>query len=119
MDKLKTWAEKDFRAFSTKIKEKRFSAFWIILHCRAVYSDRDIILLDDPLSAVDAHVGKHIFFECIKKELAEKTVLFVTHQLQYLKDCDEVIMLKDGRIAEKGKHDDLMTHKGEYAELIK
>jgi len=90
-----------------------------MFYCRAVYSDRDIILLDDPLSAVDAHVGKHIFFECIKKELAGKTVLFVTHQLQYLKDCDEVIMLKDGRIAEKGKHDDLMTHKGEYAELIK
>lgn len=49
---------------------------------RAVYSNRDIFLLDDPLSAVDAHVGKHIFEECIKKELRGKSIILVTHQLQ-------------------------------------
>lgn len=49
---------------------------------RAVYSNHDIYLLDDPLSAVDAHVGRHIFEECIKKTLRGKTVLLVTHQLQ-------------------------------------
>lgn len=49
---------------------------------RAVYSNKDIFLLDDPLSAVDAHVGKHIFEECIKKELHGKSVILVTHQLQ-------------------------------------
>ncbi|KAK1802156.1 hypothetical protein P4O66_021827 [Electrophorus voltai] len=49
---------------------------------RAVYSNRDIFLLDDPLSAVDAHVGKHIFEECIKNELKGKSVILVTHQLQ-------------------------------------
>lgn len=51
---------------------------------RAVYSNRDIFLLDDPLSAVDAHVGKHIFEECIKKELKGKSVILVTHQLQVI-----------------------------------
>ncbi|KAG7258897.1 hypothetical protein CRUP_025519 [Coryphaenoides rupestris] len=51
---------------------------------RAVYSDRDIFLLDDPLSAVDAHVGKHIFEECIKKELRGKSIILVTHQLQVI-----------------------------------
>uniref|UniRef100_A0A3B4BKB0 ABC transporter domain-containing protein n=1 Tax=Periophthalmus magnuspinnatus TaxID=409849 RepID=A0A3B4BKB0_9GOBI len=50
---------------------------------RAVYSNRDIVLLDDPLSAVDAHVGKHIFEECIKKELHGKSVILITHQLQH------------------------------------
>lgn len=49
---------------------------------RAVYSNRQLYLLDDPLSAVDAHVGKHIFEECIKKALRGKTVVLVTHQLQ-------------------------------------
>ena len=76
-------------------------------------------MLDDPLSAVDAHVGKHIFFECIKTALADKTVIFVTHQLQYLKDCDEVILLKDGRIAEHGSHDQLVANNQDYSELIK
>ncbi|XP_076803635.1 ATP-binding cassette sub-family C member 5-like isoform X2 [Clavelina lepadiformis] len=85
---------------------------------RAVYSEREIVLLDDPLSAVDAHVGKHIFFECIKKILANRTVIFVTHQLQYLKDCDEVVMLKEGRITEYGQHNELMTNKSDYSELI-
>ncbi|KAF6027750.1 hypothetical protein EB796_013939 [Bugula neritina] len=49
---------------------------------RAVYSDSDIILLDDPLSAVDAMVGQHIFQHCLKGLLVNKTVLFVSHQLQ-------------------------------------
>jgi len=46
------------------------------------FSDSDIVLLDDPLSAVDAHVGQHIFTNCIKGLLKDKTVVFVTHQLQ-------------------------------------
>ena len=49
---------------------------------RALYADREIYLLDDPLSAVDAHVGLHIFTHCISSALKGKTVLFVTHQLQ-------------------------------------
>lgn len=51
---------------------------------RAVYADRDVYLLDDPLSAVDTHVGRHIFTQCIMGALRDKTVLFVTHQLQVI-----------------------------------
>ncbi|KAM9493789.1 ATP-binding cassette sub-family C member 12 [Clarias gariepinus] len=85
---------------------------------RAVYSNRDIFLLDDPLSAVDAHVGKHIFEECIKKELKGKTVILVTHQLQYLEFCDEVLLLHHGKIKEAGTHRELMMAQGRYAHLI-
>ncbi|XP_004417106.1 PREDICTED: ATP-binding cassette sub-family C member 11 [Odobenus rosmarus divergens] len=85
---------------------------------RAVYSDRELYLLDDPLSAVDTLIGKHIFEECIKKMLRRKTVILVTHQLQYLAFCDQIIFLEDGKICEKGIHDELIQKKGRYAELI-
>lgn len=55
---------------------------------RAVYSDADVYLMDDCLSAVDAHVGRHIFEECFKRMLAGKTRLIATHQLQYLPQAD-------------------------------
>jgi len=53
-----------------------------------VYKQADIYLLDDPLSAVDTHVGKALFEQCITGFLRNKTVVLVTHQLQYLKDVN-------------------------------
>ncbi|XP_037602742.1 multidrug resistance-associated protein 9-like [Sebastes umbrosus] len=85
---------------------------------RAVYSNRDIFLLDDPLSAVDAHVGKHIFEECIKKGLQGKSVILITHQLQYLEFCDDILVLDDGEVREAGNHQALMEANGRYAQLI-
>ncbi|KAF6287407.1 ATP binding cassette subfamily C member 11 [Rhinolophus ferrumequinum] len=85
---------------------------------RAVYSDREVYLLDDPLSAVDAHVGKHVFEECIKKTLRGKTVVLVTHQLQYLEFCDQIVLLEEGKICEKGIHSELLQKKGQYAHFI-
>ncbi|XP_027870979.1 multidrug resistance-associated protein 9 isoform X1 [Xiphophorus couchianus] len=85
---------------------------------RAVYANKDIYLLDDPLSAVDAHVGKHIFEECIKKELQGKSVILVTHQLQYLEFCDDILVLEEGEVREAGNHQALMKANGRYAQLI-
>lgn len=65
---------------------------------RAVYADADIYLLDDPLSAVDTRVGKHLFQECIKKYLDGKTRILVTHQLQFLKEADVIIMMDEVRL---------------------
>ncbi|KAA6397284.1 MAG: putative ABC transporter C family member 5 [Streblomastix strix] len=65
---------------------------------RAVYSDRDIYILDDPLSAVDAHVGRHLFEECIDGRLKMKTRLLMTNQLQFLERADNIILIKGGRI---------------------
>lgn len=69
---------------------------------RAVYSDADIFLLDDPLSALDAHVGKNIFENCLCKYLGKKTILLVTHQLQHLSKCDQILLLEHGKIIESG-----------------
>ncbi|KNE56750.1 hypothetical protein AMAG_02529 [Allomyces macrogynus ATCC 38327] len=84
---------------------------------RAVYANADIILLDDPLSAVDQAVGRHIFTECIKGHLKGRTVVMVTHQLQYLHEVDKVLHLKDGKIARYGTFTELMEEE-EFAELI-
>ncbi|XP_069753242.1 ATP-binding cassette sub-family C member 5 isoform X3 [Narcine bancroftii] len=85
---------------------------------RALYSERSIYILDDPLSALDAHVGNHIFNNAIKKQLNLKTVLFITHQLQYLVNCDEVLLMKDGSITERGSHEELMVLNGDYAAMF-
>ncbi|KAK2848887.1 hypothetical protein Q5P01_008721 [Channa striata] len=85
---------------------------------RALYSVRPILLLDDPLSAVDACVGSHVFHKAIRGVAKGKTVLFVTHQLQYLSECDDIILMKDGQIAEHGTHAQLMGKEREYASLF-
>lgn len=67
-----------------------------------MYTESNIYLFDDPLSAVDAHVGKHMFEECIDKYLQGKTRILVTHQLQYLRNVGRIIVLKDGAIQAEG-----------------
>ena len=61
---------------------------------RALYIDADIYLLDDPLSAVDAHVGRHLFDLAINSFLHDKLRILVTHQLQYLKDVDQILIIE-------------------------
>jgi len=62
---------------------------------RALYSQADIYLLDDPLSAVDPQVANKIFNDCIGEHLKDKLVVLVTHQLQYLSKCQKVLVLHD------------------------
>ena len=65
---------------------------------RAIYSDADIYLLDDPLSAVDARVGKHLFDRCIKEFLDGRMRILVTHQLQFLKETDSIVIIRSGSV---------------------
>ena len=74
---------------------------------RAVYADADLYLLDDPLSAVDIKVGKHIFEKCIKDLLGDKTRVLTSHQEQHMKEADKVIVLYKGRVLEKGSFTEL------------
>jgi ATP-binding cassette subfamily C (CFTR/MRP) protein 4 len=65
---------------------------------RAVYRDADIYLLDNPLSAVDAHVAEHIFNECILNYLKSKSVVLVTHQIKYLSKVNQVYFIENGKL---------------------
>jgi ATP-binding cassette subfamily C (CFTR/MRP) protein 4 len=65
---------------------------------RAVYRDADIYLLDDPLSAVDAHVAEHIFNECFLNYLKNKSVVLVTHQVKYLSKVNQVYFIENGKL---------------------
>ncbi|KAK5891406.1 hypothetical protein CgunFtcFv8_018661 [Champsocephalus gunnari] len=76
---------------------------------RAVYQDADIYLLDDPLSAVDAEVGRHLFEKCICGLLKNKCRILVTHQLQYLQASDQIIVLKEGHIMAEGTYNELQS----------
>lgn len=64
---------------------------------RAIYKDTDVYLLDDPLSAVDPHVGRHLFEDCIAGFLKGKTVILATHQLHHLKQADLILVLDNVR----------------------
>ncbi|KAI8827837.1 P-loop containing nucleoside triphosphate hydrolase protein [Chytriomyces cf. hyalinus JEL632] len=85
---------------------------------RLIYNDAEIVLIDDPLSAVDAHVGKHLFNNCIKGALSSRTRILVTHQLHFLPQCDRVVVLKDGAISEQGTYQELIQEGGEFAKMI-
>ncbi|RZC37765.1 ABC tran and/or MMR HSR1 domain containing protein [Asbolus verrucosus] len=74
---------------------------------RSVYRNADIYLFDDPLSAVDAHVGKHLFNECIVKYLGDKTRILVTHQLQFLRQADLIVVLNNGQVEKIGTFNEL------------
>lgn len=80
---------------------------------RAIYFDADIVLMDDPLSAVDAHVGRHIFDNAILGLLKDKCRILATHQLWVLSRCDRIVWMEAGKIQAVDTFDNLMRdHKG-------
>lgn len=85
---------------------------------RAVYQDCDIYLLDDVFSAVDAHTGSEIFKECVRGALKNKTVVLVTHQVDFLHNADIIYVMKDGTIAQSGKYDELIERGSDFAALV-
>lgn len=86
-----------------------------------MYADADIYFLDDPLSAVDSHVGKDLFDHAIGPNglLQKKTRVFVTNALSFLPQVDRVIMMLDGEVVEIGEYDELLRHNGPFAHFMK
>ncbi|GMR36740.1 hypothetical protein PMAYCL1PPCAC_06935 [Pristionchus mayeri] len=87
---------------------------------RAVYQQDDVYLLDDPLSAVDAHVGRHIFNHVIGPSglLSSKTRVLVTHGLTYTRDAEEILVMSDGVIIERGGFESLLKVEGVFSKLM-
>uniref|UniRef100_A0A7M4FWW5 ABC-type glutathione-S-conjugate transporter n=1 Tax=Crocodylus porosus TaxID=8502 RepID=A0A7M4FWW5_CROPO len=87
---------------------------------RAVYQKAAIYLLDDPLSAVDAQVGQHIFEQVIGPNglLKEKTRILVTHTISILPYVDNIVVLVDGEISEMGCYQELLQKNGVFADFL-
>lgn len=85
---------------------------------RAVYRRADIYLLDDPLSAVDSHVGSHLFDECIKSYLRGSVTILITHQVQYLQEADQIILMNHGKVAAIGTYDSLSMSGLDFTQLL-
>ena len=85
---------------------------------RALYSDADLYILDDPLSALDAHVGRDVYQRCIRGVLRPKAVLLITHTLSCLVEADTVLVMDKGAVIETGTYAALMAQDGTLARLV-
>lgn len=85
---------------------------------RAVYQDCDIYLLDDIFSAVDAQTGSEIFKECVRGALKNKTIVLVTHQVDFLHNADHILVMRDGKIVQSGKYDELLQSGMDFGDLV-
>ncbi|CAH2053137.1 unnamed protein product, partial [Thlaspi arvense] len=85
---------------------------------RAVYADADVYLLDDPFSAVDAHTAGVLFHKCVEDSLREKTVILVTHQVEFLSEVDQILVMEEGRITQSGKYEELLMMGTAFKQLV-
>lgn len=88
---------------------------------RAMYKKASIYLLDDPLSAVDAHVGKHLFDEVIgpRTRIATNATRFlITHQVHFLQEADIILIIENGRITHRGTYTELSNSDLDFAKLL-
>jgi ATP-binding cassette subfamily C (CFTR/MRP) protein 1 len=89
---------------------------------RAFYANTDVVLMDDPLSAVDAHVDRQLFDSWFGKEgfLKGKTTLLVTHAIHHLSrpEIENILFIKGGKIAERGSYKELMNLKGRFFDMV-
>ncbi|CAL5389388.1 unnamed protein product [Camellia sinensis] len=85
---------------------------------RAVYDDADIYLLDDPFSAVDAHTAAVLFNGCVVAALHDKTVILVTHQVEFLNKADKILVMEGGQVTQLGSYEELLTSGTVFEQLV-
>ncbi|XP_072990154.1 ABC transporter C family member 10 isoform X1 [Typha latifolia] len=85
---------------------------------RALYRDADIYLLDDPFSAVDAHTATSLFNQYVMGALSTKTVLLVTHQVDFLPAFDSILLMSDGKVLRAAPYHELLVSSREFQDLV-
>ncbi|KAF7834505.1 ABC transporter C family member 14-like [Senna tora] len=85
---------------------------------RAVYQDSDIYLLDDIFSAVDSQTGSFIFKECVMGALRYKTIILVTHQIDFLHNANLILVMRDGKIVQSGNYNKLVESGLDFGSLV-
>ncbi|CAN6163714.1 unnamed protein product [Urochloa humidicola] len=85
---------------------------------RAVYNDADVYLLDDPFSAVDAHTAAVLFYDCVMTALADKTVVLVTHQVEFLTEASRILVMEGGQVSQQGKYSELLESGTAFEKLV-
>ncbi|MCR5282307.1 MAG: ATP-binding cassette domain-containing protein, partial [Lachnospiraceae bacterium] len=83
---------------------------------RALLKDAPVILLDEATSSLDPE-NEVLIQQAISELVRNKTVIVIAHRLQSVSNADQIIVLRDGSVAEKGDHDSLIQHNGIYAKL--
>jgi ATP-binding cassette subfamily B protein len=85
---------------------------------RGVVRDRpDLLILDEPSSALDAE-AEHEIHRRLRMLRRDRTSLLISHRLGVVREADLIVVIRDGRVTERGAHDDLMAHGGTYAQLF-
>ncbi|XP_077217234.1 multidrug resistance-associated protein 6 isoform X2 [Tasmannia lanceolata] len=85
---------------------------------RAVYSDADLYLLDDPFSAVDAHTAATLFKDCVMGALKKKAVILVTHQVEFLAEADRILVMDNGLVTQSGSYEEILKDGTAFEQLV-
>ncbi|XP_037711587.1 probable multidrug resistance-associated protein lethal(2)03659 [Drosophila subpulchrella] len=85
---------------------------------RAVYRQASIYLLDDPLSAVDSNVARHLFEHCMRGYLRDRIVILATHQLQFLQQADQIVIMNKGQVSAVGTYEELQRSGADFGSIL-
>ncbi|KAF9510628.1 hypothetical protein BS47DRAFT_1395829 [Hydnum rufescens UP504] len=112
---IQSCSVRDNILFGREFDEEKY---WKVIYDASLNADLDMLPHGTKRSALDAHVGKHVFEHAVQGALAGKTRVLVTHALHFLPQTDYIITMLDGRIVERGTYEELVKNNGDFAQFI-